>query len=154
MTLQNCPQTRSPVSEWSRGYSGPRWSAKENRRYVLSRKYKIEFNQTAFYKALDLTPRSESSSTGTSNSSGASLSASLPEGSLRKSFSQLETKWTQSLRSKPPTWTRGHPNIYIDVLTIPQPPTDKEYQYRIVKGDRTSAYGLRMRAVHKLFTWI
>lgn len=54
---------------------------------------------------------------------------------MDSSRSQLETRWTQSVRSKPPTWTRGSPHNFIDALTIPQPPTDKEYKYRVTKGD-------------------
>lgn len=47
----------------------------------------------------------------------------------------LEQEWTRSLRSGPPKWTRGNPSSYIDVLTIPEPPSDREYNYRVVKGD-------------------
>jgi len=47
----------------------------------------------------------------------------------------LEQEWTRSLRSGPPEWTRGNPSNYINVLTIPEPPSDREYNYRVVKGD-------------------
>ncbi|KAI0280321.1 immunomodulatory protein FIP-Fve, partial [Russula brevipes] len=48
--------------------------------------------------------------------------------------SVLEQEWTRSLRNGPPKWKRGSPRNYIDVLTIPEPPSDREYQYRVVKG--------------------
>jgi len=48
--------------------------------------------------------------------------------------SVLEQEWTRSLRSGPPKWKRGSPRNYIDVLSIPEPPSDREYQYRVVKG--------------------
>jgi hypothetical protein len=51
------------------------------------------------------------------------------------SESVLEQEWARSLRSGPPKWKRGSPRNYIDVLTIPEPPSDREYQYRVVKGD-------------------
>ena len=34
-----------------------------------------------------------------------------------------------------PQWGRGHPSSYIDNVTFPRVLTDKEYQYRVVKGD-------------------
>jgi len=46
----------------------------------------------------------------------------------------LEQKWRAAIRSSPPRWTRGNPKNYIDVLTIPKPPSDKQYRYRVMKG--------------------
>jgi len=51
------------------------------------------------------------------------------------SASRLEEKWAQSLHLQQPSWKRGSPNIYIDELTIPVLPSDKQYQYRVVKGE-------------------
>lgn len=53
----------------------------------------------------------------------------------KNTSSVLEQEWARSLRSRPPKWTRGNPRNYIDVLTIPEPPSDREYKYRVVKGD-------------------
>ena len=49
--------------------------------------------------------------------------------------SVLEQDWARSLRDGTPKWTRGNPSSYIDVLTIPKPPSDTEYKYRVVMGD-------------------
>ena len=49
--------------------------------------------------------------------------------------SVLGQYWARSLRSGPPKWIRGNPRNYIDGLTIPEPPSDREYKYRVVKGD-------------------
>ncbi|KAF8143672.1 immunomodulatory protein FIP-Fve, partial [Mycena galopus ATCC 62051] len=47
----------------------------------------------------------------------------------------LEQKWRAAIISSPPRWTRGNPKSYIDSLTIPKPPSDKGYSYRVMKGD-------------------
>ncbi|KAJ7360838.1 fungal immunomodulatory protein [Mycena albidolilacea] len=47
----------------------------------------------------------------------------------------LEQKWRTAILSSPPRWTRGNPKSYINSLTIPKPPTDKPYSYRVMKGD-------------------
>lgn len=47
----------------------------------------------------------------------------------------LEQKWRAAILSSPPRWTRGNPKSYINSLTIPKPPTDKPYSYRVMKGD-------------------
>ncbi|KLO20748.1 kinase-like protein [Schizopora paradoxa] len=53
----------------------------------------------------------------------------------RSASSRLQQTWAQSLHLAEPTWKRGNPSIYIDELTIPLLPSDKQYQYRVVKGD-------------------
>ena len=46
-----------------------------------------------------------------------------------------------------PQWGRGHPSSYIDNVTFPRVLTDKEYQYRVVIGEKD--LGLRKSyAVH------
>ncbi|EMD41188.1 lectin FIP-fve [Gelatoporia subvermispora B] len=45
------------------------------------------------------------------------------------------SEWVKLVRTNSATWKRGNPKVYFDHVTLPGVPTDKAYQYRVVKGD-------------------
>lgn len=45
-----------------------------------------------------------------------------------------QTEWSDSLYSNPPKWQRGNPDVYIDSIIFPVVPSNKTYQYRVIKG--------------------